>query len=48
MRSHEYNYAVFNLQAAMGKLTEFQADPPHVGRQSPYSPPADAESAPPE
>lgn len=34
MAAYDYNYAVFNLQAEMGKFTEFQDHPLHAGRQA--------------
>lgn len=34
----EYNYGVFNLQAAMGKFTQFQDHPLHAGREAPDYP----------
>ena len=38
MTAHEYNYAVFNLRAEMGKFTEFQDHPLHAGREAPDFP----------
>jgi hypothetical protein len=38
MTEVEYNYAVFNLQAEMGKFTEFQDHPFHAGREAPDFP----------
>jgi len=34
MTDHAYNYAVFDLQRDMGKFTEFQNHPLHVGTQA--------------
>lgn len=44
MTPHEYNYAVFNLQAEMPKFTEFQDHPLHAGRQAPDFPLEDLET----
>jgi hypothetical protein len=38
MAGHEYNYAVFNLQAEMPKFTEFQDHPLRAGKQAPDFP----------
>jgi hypothetical protein len=34
MAAHDYNYAVFNLDAEKDKITEFQDHPLHAGRNA--------------
>ena len=38
MSDHDYNYAVFDMKAEMGKFAEFQDHPLHAGRQAPDFP----------
>jgi len=38
MAALEYNYAVFNLRAEMGKFTEFQDHSLHAAREAPDFP----------
>jgi len=35
MAPSEYNYPTFSMKMEMGKFSEFQDLPPHVGRQAP-------------
>jgi hypothetical protein len=44
MTANEYNYAVFNMKAEMGRFTEFQDLPLHAGRQAPDFPLEDLET----
>jgi hypothetical protein len=44
MAGHEYNYAVFNLQAEIPKFTEFPNHPLHAGSQAPDFPLEDLDS----
>jgi hypothetical protein len=45
MSADEYNYAVFNLKAEMGKFAEFQDDRLHPGREAPDFPLEDLETS---
>ena len=38
MTAPGYNYAVFNMKGEMGRFSEFQDHPLHVGRQAPDFP----------
>ena len=43
--ANDYNYAVFNLQAELGKFEEFENLPLHAGRRAPDFPAEDLETA---
>jgi hypothetical protein len=45
MPENDYNYAVFNLQAELGKFEEFENLPLHAGRRAPDFPAEDLETA---
>jgi hypothetical protein len=44
MTTNGYNYAVFNLQAELGKFEEFENHPLHAGRRAPDFPVEDLET----